>query len=221
MRNSRVVRRYLFELAPEYVINRSEIVESSRTTARFLTEFQSSDQLTLDLMSNYELLERPFLVSPGVSIQPGEYPFNNATVSYAFGQQRRMSGTVAYQAGQFYDGTLQSFTISGARVAILKQFSAEPSLTLNHGDLPAGRFTTTLVRVRTDYAFTPLRFFSALVQFNSADNTFSSNFRFRWEYQPGSEVFVVYTDERDTTVSGYPGLRNKAVVVKINRLFRF
>ena len=77
------------------------------------------------------------------------------------------------------------------------------------------------MRVRTDYAFTPLRFFSALVQFNSADNTFSSNFRFRWEYQPGSEVFVVYTDERDTTVSGYPGLRNKAVVVKINRLFRF
>jgi hypothetical protein len=221
MRNSKVVRRYLFELAPEYVINRNDVVESSRTTARFLTEFQSSDQITVDLMANYELLERPFLVSPGVNIQPGEYPFNNATLSYAFGQQRRMSGTVAIQAGQFYDGTLTSFTVSGARVAILKQFSLEPSLTLNRGDLPAGDFNTTLVRARFDYAFTPLRFFSALLQYNSADRTVSSNFRLRWEYQPGSEFFVVYTDERDTTVRGYPGLRNKAFVVKVNRLFRF
>ena len=37
----------------------------------------------------------------------------------------------------------------------------------------------------------------------------------------GSEIFVVHTDERDTAVSGYPGLRNKALVVKVNRLFRF
>jgi len=221
MRNSKMVRRYLWELAPEYVINRNEVVESSRTTARFLTEFQSSDQFTFDFMNNYELLERSFTVSPGVSIRPGEYPFNNATVTYAFGQQRRMSGTVALQAGQFYDGTLTSFTVSGARVAILKQLSVEPSLTLNHGALPAGQFDTTLIRARVDYAFTPLRFFSALVQFNSADQTFSSNVRFRWEYQPGSELFVVYTDERDTTVVGYPGLRNKAFVVKVNRLFHF
>jgi hypothetical protein len=221
MRDSKLVRRYLFELAPEYVINRNNVVESSRNTARFLTEFQSSDQFTFDFMTNYELLERPFTVSPGIRIEPGEFPFNNAIVSYAFGQQRPVSGTLALQAGPFYDGTLTSFTVSGARVGIVKQFSIEPSLTLNHGDLPAGRFDTTLLRARLDYAFTPLRFFSALVQFNSADQTFSSNVRFRWEYQPGSEIFVVYTDERDTTVSGYPGLRNKAVVVKVNRLFRF
>ena len=41
-------------------------------------------------------------------------------------------------------------------------------------------------------------FASALVQYNSTDHSFSSNFRYRWEYQPGSELFVVYTDERDT-----------------------
>ena len=41
-------------------------------------------------------------------------------------------------------------------------------------------------------------FASALLQYNSTDRSFSSNLRFRWEYQPGSELFVVYTDERDT-----------------------
>ena len=53
------------------------------------------------------------------------------------------------------------------------------------------------------------------------DHTLSSNLRFRWEYQPGSELFLVYTDERDTLDAGAPLLRNRGFVVKINRLLRF
>jgi len=59
------------------------------------------------------------------------------------------------------------------------------------------------------------------VQYSSADKVFSSNLRYRWEYSPGSELFVVYTDERDTTGAGYPALRNRAFVVKATRLFQF
>ena len=220
-RRSRVVRRYLFEAATEYVVNRNKRVESSSNGLRFLTEFQSSDQFIFDVNADQELLVRPFTVARGVSIRPGDFHFNSMTTSYAFGQQRRASGTVAVRAGQFYNGTLTSLTLSGARVAILKQFSVEPSVTYNRGRLPDGDFDTTLVRARVDYAFTPLRFLSALVQYSSNDRTFSSNVRFRWEYRPGSEIFFVYTDERDTTTTGYPGLRNRAVVVKVNRLFRF
>ena len=81
--------------------------------------------------------------------------------------------------------------------------------------------TTSIVRTRTDYGFSPRMFVSALVQYSSADRVFSSNFRYRWEYLPGSELFVVYTDERDTLQPGYPDLKNRAFVVKVNRLFRF
>jgi hypothetical protein len=220
-RRSRVVRRYLFEAATEYVVNRSSQIESSSNSARFLTEFQSSDQFIFDLNADQELLARPFNVARGVNIRPGDFHFNSLTTSYAFGQQRRASGTVAVRTGEFYNGRLTSVTLSGARLAILKQFSLEPSVTYNRGRLPDGDFDTALLRARVDYAFTPLRFLSALVQYSSNDRTFSSNVRFRWEYRPGSEIFVVYTDERDTTTTGYPGLRNRAFVVKVNRLFRF
>ena len=63
-------------------------------------------------------------------------------------------------------------------------------------------------------------FASALLQYNSSDRTFSSNLRFRWEYRPGSEFFVVWTDEHDTRPNGL-GLRNRAFVVKLTRLLRF
>ena len=43
----------------------------------------------------------------------------------------------------------------------------------------------------------------------------------RWEYTPGSEVFVVYSDGRDTTAPGYPGLLNRSFAVKVTRLMRF
>ena len=68
---------------------------------------------------------------------------------------------------------------------------------------------------------TPRMFVSALVQYTSAANSLSTNFRFRWEYQPGSEFFVVYTDGHDTQAAlGTPSLQNRGIVVKVNRLFR-
>ena len=46
--------------------------------------------------------------------------------------------------------------------------------------------------------------------------------RFRWEYLPGSELFVVYSDGRDTSLSprALPGLINRGFTVKLTRLFR-
>jgi hypothetical protein len=104
---------------------------------------------------------------------------------------------------------------------VTTRLSLEPSVSVNDVTLPAGGFTTTVLRARSDYAFSPRMFASGLVQYSSNDRVFSSNLRFRWEYAPGSELFVVYTDERDTIASGLSGLRNRAVVVKMNRLFRF
>jgi hypothetical protein len=68
---------------------------------------------------------------------------------------------------------------------------------------------------------TPLMFVSALLQYNSAIHAVAANVRLRWEYQPGSELFVVYNEERDTWGRRFPDLANRALIVKINRLFRF
>jgi hypothetical protein len=67
---------------------------------------------------------------------------------------------------------------------------------------------------------TPRMFASVLLQYNSSTNSYSTNTRFRWEYQPGSELFVVFTEGRTTIGPGYPNLDTRGFVVKINRLFR-
>ena len=54
------------------------------------------------------------------------------------GQQRRVSGTASLQKGHYYNGTLTAYGWATGRVAILKQWSAEPSISINQVDLPTG-----------------------------------------------------------------------------------
>ena len=101
------------------------------------------------------------------------------------------------------------------------QFSVEPRLSLNWVNLEEGDFTTNLIGGRFNYTFSPRTVLSALVQYFTGDNSFSSNFRFRWEYQPGSDLFVVYSDSYETFGTGFAFLQNRSFVVKFTRLFRF
>ena len=225
------VRKFTWQGNFDHFVNAAGVLETRIETGQFNTEFENSDGLTVTATREFERLVRPTPVA-GVTFPAGGYEFTNAILSYALGAQRRVSGMLSVQAGQFYNGTITAVgyttgILSPARVTLLNQFSLEPSIQVNRVESPSGDFTTKVFRTRADYGFSPLMFASALLQYSSGDNTFSSNLRFRWEYRPGSELFVVYTDERDVTdirlaaPTLVRGLRNRAFVVKINRLLRF
>ena len=74
---------------------------------------------------------------------------------------------------------------------------------------------------RATYTLSPRMFASALVQYQSRTGAIATNARFRWEYLPGSELFVVYSDGRTTLTDGFPELENRSFVVKMTRLFRW
>ncbi len=142
-------------------------------------------------------------------------------IAYELGPQRRISGGVSFQTGGFFSGKRTEVGYRG-RVELTPVFSLEPSISLNWVDLEEGDFTTNLIGGRLNYTFSPRTVLSALVQYNSGSESFSSNIRFRWEYQPGSDLFVVYSDAYDTMLgSGVGMLENRSFVVKFTRLFRF
>jgi len=149
------------------------------------------------------------------------YGFQDIFVAYTMGQQRRVSGSWTFQRGGFFNGNLMAVGYSTGRIGITPQLSVEPSISINRIKLPEGTFTTQLATSRITYTFTPRMFFSLLMQYNSSRDALSLNLRLRWEYQPGSELFVVYNDQRDTSLRGMPMLENRAFIVKFTRLFRF
>ena len=216
------VRKFTSEASFEHILDGRGILESQQAVGRFMTELENGDQVSAEVTGNYEHLIEPFEIADDVTLPVGGYHFNDVMVSYLLGVQHRASGTVQLRRGGFYSGTITAFTISSARVTLTPKLSFDPGVSINHVELPEGTFTAKLLSTRVDYAFPARMFVSGFVQYNSSTRRASSNFRYRWEYRPGSELFVVYTDEHDTgLVTRETSLRNRAFVVKVNRLLRF
>ena len=218
------IRKLSWEASLDYTTDGAGLLETRVQSGVFGVEFENSDEFFIDQSLNYEFLKAPFEISPGISIPVGGYEFANTRFGYAFGPQRTFSGNASVEYGTFFGGNKTSVTLIRPRVEITPQFSLEPIMSLNWLDLPQGAFATTLVSSRVTYTLTPRFFVGALVQYNSSGRSVGTNARLRWEYQPGSELFVVYTEERDT-LSLMPErstlLRNRGLVVKLTRLFRF
>ena len=219
------VRQFTFEGNIDYYVTADEgLLETRERSVGVSTEFENSDQLGVNVTNSYELLEDRFEISDGVILPIGGYTFTTAQVSYSLGAQRRISGNFSFTGGEFWNGEIKTLAYSRGRINVLAQFSIEPGVSLNWVDVPQGSFSTTLVGSRFNYAFSPRMFFGGLLQYNSSDDVVSTNLRFRWEFSPGSELFVVYTEQRDTDTllpDRFSELRNRGFVVKVNRLFRF
>ena len=216
------VRQFTWGGSLEYILNGAGQLESRVAQTSFGTEFENSDRFSVDVQRRYELLVEPFDISSDVSIPVGGHGFQDYYASYSMGAQRKISGTFSLQRGEFFDGDITAIGYSRGRIEITPQMSIEPSISVNRIALPGGRFTTKLATTRFTYTFTPRMFFSGLLQYNSSRDVLSTNLRLRWEYQPGSELFVVYNDQRDTGLGrSFPMLDNRAFIVKFTRLFRF
>ena len=217
----RSVRKFSWLGSVDHIQNSGGRLETREQRGEFAIEFQNGDRLSAEYSDFYELLPGPFRIAPVVVVPGGGYDFGSARVNFNMGPQRKQAANFSIQRGTFYDGDITSISVSRGRLNLTSQFSLEPTYSWNRVELPQGAFTTQLLGSRVTYALTPLMFTSALVQYNSATNAVTSNARLRWEFQPGSELFVVYNDERDTASRGFPTLDNRTFVVKINRTFRF
>jgi hypothetical protein len=187
-------------------------------------ERQNSDVFGVVVSNELERLDAPFTISSGVVLQPGEYEFTSFLASYIFGQQRPVSGQLAVRVGNFWSGTNTSVSLNQGRLEVTPQISLEPSYSVNWVSLPEGDFEAHVARLRLTYTLTPRMFVSGLTQYNSSDDVFVTNFRFRWEWSAGSELFIVYSEDRDTDPlmpDRTTELRNRGLVIKVNRLLQF
>jgi hypothetical protein len=213
------IRQFSYQTDFTYLTDRDGRLVSRDGGLSFRTTFQNSDTINVSYSRQFEQIDRPFRVAGQATVGVGGYGFQSFNASYTLGQQRRVSGTLSTRVGEFYDGTQQAVGYSG-RIAVATRLALEPSIQRNWIELPTGTFTTDLVSTRITAPLTPRMFVSALLQYNSSNASFSNNVRLRWEYEPGSELFVVYSEGRDTSLTGFPDLQNRSFVVKVNRLFR-
>ena len=180
---------------------------------------ESSDRLIVDHTMTEERLLDGFDLSTEVAVPAGNYRFNRTGLRLWLGTHRSFSGYFRYEFGDFFGGTRREVSYWG-RAEVSQRLSMEPNISLNWIEVPGGEVQAQVSSLRATYTVSPRSFLGALVQYNSAAQLMSANVRFRWEYSPGSDVFVVFSTNRDGD-DGLSGLTDRALVVKFTRLFRF
>ena len=217
------IRKLSWSGGIDYIENLRGVLETREGDAEFAVEFENSDRLAVAWARTYERLLEPFDITPEISIPAGGYDFETLRAELVLGPQRVASGRVRLDHGAFFSGRKTELAVSRGRMQLSRRVSTEPTWAFSLVDLREGRFTTHLAGARVTFTVTPLMFTSALIQYNTSSNTAAANVRFRWEYQPGSELFVVYNEQRSTLLPQphLEAFRNRAVVVKLTRLFRF
>ena len=214
--------RKLFYIASvDYITDAHNRPESKEVQGNFQFELNNSDTFSIDTSRNYERLTNRFEVGKNLFVPAGEYNMTQMHATYTLGQQRPVSGSITAARSGFYGGTLTELTWSG-RVELSRQFYLEPQLSWNRVDVPQGKGNSNLYSSRATYTLSTRMFVSALIQYQSRTDSVTTNARFRWEYLPGSELFIVYSDGRTTlNALGYPDLQTRSFIVKMTKLWRW
>ena len=192
------VRRISLVGSIGYVENGARRLETRDVEGEFAIDFNTADRVSVGYAGSYELVPRPFRIATGVTVPMGGYDYGSTTDRVPGGPAAEIQRPGLARSRVAVRRHEDNVGLSTGRATLSPQLSVEPTFSVNDVDLPQGSFVTTLVGSRVTYTMTPLMFASALMQYNSDARSVSANVRLRWEYRPGSELFVVYNEERDT-----------------------
>lgn len=216
------------ELVPyveaDYIGDLASQLDTRSLSAGLEVHFQPDGLLTMEVSDQFDRLETPFTIFPGQRIPVGPYGWREGRIEYQSGQGRPVYGTVRLAGGEFYDGTRR--TVGGSLTWRPRyDLVLETGLQRNDVARPGGGFVADLASLRLRYARSTRLFGSAFVQYNTQARAFVTNARVNFRYRPLSDVFLVYTERRNTDGGARDprwGLVNeRSVALKVTRMLAF
>ncbi len=183
-----------------------------------------------DLRDTFTLDERdPADPADDVEVRPGAYHPRQWLLRYEGNTSRVLSASLDAEGGGFFDGDFLSADLRAtARVTRHVRLSTGVQRTeidlpsrpadLASPSLPSSEFDVTLLQARLGLYFTTRLLADVFLQYNSDLDDFSTNLRLNYKYRPGSDLYVVYNERRDT--EGLPAdLVDRSLTVKWTYLF--
>jgi hypothetical protein len=155
------------------------------------TRWQDGSSLGIAWNRNFERLDKPFEVFPGVNIQPGRYGYSEMVLNYGTDQAARFFAQGNLSVGNFYAGTIRTVNFNGG-------YRRGQNLTWTGGyirnyiDVPEGAFTTDLIGFRFNWSFTPKSYIQSFTQYNSRTSQVGSNVRLALLSTSSTGFFLVY-----------------------------
>ncbi|MCG8373131.1 MAG: carbohydrate binding family 9 domain-containing protein, partial [Balneolales bacterium] len=185
-------------------------------------DFQNGANFYFTIEPNWQSLEEPFF-PVGIEVATGNYQYVRYYLVAATNPASVISATFNSSFGEFYDGRLERYTLSG-RVAPIPHIEFEGSyqLTRIHNlGINTQDDETYLIQFGPRLALNPRLLFSGLYQWNSASDQHLWNTRVSWEFMPLSFVYLVFNSSVTDTSDPLNRLNQQQYIAKVSYVHQF
>ncbi len=152
--------------------------------------FDSDDSIEFETRRNFERLREDFEIHTGIILPPGDYNFLRHAVGFRTAEKRAFRIDVDLEWGEFYSGNITTWEVEPTWL-INKYLQVSASYRDDNVHLDEGDFTNRIAEGRVDVQFSPFVSWNNLVQYDNDSDELSLQSRFRWIFEPGSELFLV------------------------------
>lgn len=152
-------------------------------------------------------------------ILPGSYTFWQHVLDYTSDRSKHLSGEVTATLGRYFNGSTHEFLVNA-------RYSPDPHAVaflsydinkLSHIGEFKQNITTRLFSTGTQLYWNPKLILNGLVEYNSVESSLNYNFKFSWEYNPLSFIYLVLTNLKDR----YTGFGERQYINKISFVKQF
>jgi hypothetical protein len=202
-----------------FVTDLSNRLESRENGLWAGINFRSADQVYVSAFDNYEAVPATFRVAGKVPVPAGRYHWTNGSVSLRTSSNRPYSASLEVLCCSFYDGNYLKADLR-TDLRFNATFQISPRYSYTYIDLPGGLLNIHAVTADFVVSFTPDMQLVNQVQFDNVSERFTLSMRYRWEYQPGQELFVSVGQHAQIPGEEFVA-RSTQVIVRLGHTFRF
>ncbi|MBN2412093.1 carbohydrate binding family 9 domain-containing protein [candidate division KSB1 bacterium] len=217
------IRQFQFRLEQEYMTDFENIMQENTTNGSFSVHFQNSARVSAGVSHKLELIDEDWEIREDIIIPQKTYGDWNYYLRAFSDESADLAGNLFLNYGDFFSGkSLRANT--NLVMYNIDRIRMDLNVNLNHVTLPYGNFDTRTFGLRFNYFFSTKLYLKAYLQWNDdrkandGNKITLANVVVRWIYRPGSDIYLVYNDNR--LVGPYPEISNRTFMLKATYFWR-
>jgi hypothetical protein len=193
-------------------------LETTETQLFFQLETIRDNGFEIEIYNAYENVPESFDIEDDVIVPTGEYNWTNFGVEFETSESRPLAASIGFECCSLYNGDAISTEIGiGYRPGAFFVFEADWELTML--DLPSGSVDIHVVTGDAVINFTPDMNLAVQAQWDNISQDLGFLARYRWEFIPGSELFVAFGQGGIISNQSFTAQRSQ-LSVRVGHTFR-
>jgi hypothetical protein len=181
---------------------------------------QDTDVAFFNLINSYEDIRAPFFLPRDVLVPADEYTWTNVELFFESSIGRPISAVAEIECCSYFDGDLlRTYLSINWRPDTSWEIGAQHSF--YNISLPTGDVEIQIWALNVTLNFTPDMQLRTQTQYDNISEAFGLSARYRWEFMPGSEVFVALGESGDLINGAHYRSGTTQASVRIGHLMRF